>query len=100
MFLFNKVLKLKFISRYREINLFKAKPLLAQEQVFFSLLKKSKDTVWGKRFNYSKIIESDFSKALKEWQDKVPVSNYEKLFPDIEPAINGELNVPLHEKQL
>jgi hypothetical protein len=93
MFLFNKVLKLKFISRYREINLFKAKPLLAQEQVFFSLLKKSKDTVWGKRFNYSKIIESDFSKALKEWQDKVPVSNYEKLFPDIEPAINGELNV-------
>ncbi len=93
MFLFNKVLKLKFISRYREINLFKAKPLLAQEQVFFSLLKKSKDTVWGKRFNYSKIIESNFSEALKEWQDKVPVSNYEKLFSDIEPAINGELNV-------
>lgn len=93
MFFLNKLLRLKFISRYREINLFKAKPLLAQEQVFFSLLKKAKQTIWGKRYNYSEIINQDFSQALKEWQEKVPVSNYEKLFSDIEPAINGEANV-------
>jgi len=93
MFSVNKLLKLKFISRYREINLFKAKPLLAQEQVFFYLLKKAKNTLWGKRYDYDKISKQNFSQALKEWQDKVPVSNYEKLFSDIDLAVKNKKNV-------
>lgn len=93
MFLVNKFLKLKFISRYREINLFKENPLLAQERVFFNLIKKSQNTVWGNKYNYNKIDKKNFSKAIEEFRSNVPVSNYEQLFEYINLACNGKLNI-------
>ncbi len=93
MFSINKFLKLRFISRYREINLFKAKPLLAQEQVFFYLLKKAKNTLWGKKYNYNKISQQEFPQAIEEWQNNVPISSYEKLVEYIDLAIENKKNI-------
>ena len=93
MLFLNKILRLKFISRYREINLFMENPLLSQEKVFFYLIKRAKKTIWGKKYNYDKVCQEDFKKALENWQANVPISSYEQLFPEIERAHQGKRNV-------
>lgn len=93
MFFLNKILKVKFRSRYKEISLFKKETLWAQKKVFFSLLKKARNTKWGKKYGYGQMIKKDFSQALREWQEAVPVSAYEDLFSEIDLAIKGEANV-------
>lgn len=93
MFFLNKILKVKFRSRYKEISLFKKETLWAQKKVFFSLLKKARNTKWGKKYGYGQIMKKDFPQALREWQELVPVSAYEDLFPEIYLAIKGEANV-------
>lgn len=93
MFFLNKIIKAKFKSRYKEISLFKKETLWAQKKVFFSLLKKARNTKWGKKYGYGQIMKKDFPQALREWQELVPVSAYEDLFPEIDLAIKGEVNV-------
>lgn len=93
MFIVNKFIKLKFKARYKKITEFKNNPLLAQEKVFFHLLKKAKNTIWGERYGYREIVNNNFSDAFKSFQLKVPVSPYEKLAPDIERVVSGEENV-------
>ena len=93
MFLINKFIKLKFKSRYKEIEKFKNNPQTAQAEVFLDLIKKSKDTIWGERYNYSKIAAKDFNLALADFQSSVPISSYEKLYSDIERVVLGEENI-------
>lgn len=93
MFFVNKFIKLRFKSRYQEIEKFKNNPKTSQAGVFLELIKKSKNTIWGKRYNYSEMLSQDFDLALANFQSSVPVSSYEKLYPDIEKVILGEENV-------
>ncbi|HOZ53148.1 MAG TPA: GH3 auxin-responsive promoter family protein [bacterium] len=68
-------------------------PLLAQERVFFYLIKRAKKTTWGKRYGYNEVSQKNFSQALKIWQANVPISSYEQLFADIDRTHQGEKNV-------
>lgn len=58
-----------------------------QQQVFRGLLEKAKNTAWGKQYDYKSI------KTHKEYAERVPVSNYDKLKPYIERTMKGEQNV-------
>ncbi len=93
MFLVNKFIKLKFKRRYKKINYFKNNPQLAQEKVFFDLIKKAQKTIWGQKYNYSKILNSNFSQAQEIFKNNVPISAYEDLSSDIEKVAQGEKNV-------
>ncbi|MDD3711431.1 MAG: GH3 auxin-responsive promoter family protein [Patescibacteria group bacterium] len=93
MFFVNKFIKLRFKSRYKKIEKFKNNPLAVQANVFLNLIEKSKNTIWGKRYNYSEILNKDFNSALIDFQSRVPISSYEKLYTDIEKVILGEENI-------
>lgn len=94
MILTNIFFKLKFSSRYKQIDFFKSNPEAAQSEVFFYLLNRAKNTDWGKRYEY-KVMASqvDFRKALNIFQEKVPVSSYDDLSAEIEKILNKKKDV-------
>lgn len=93
MFFVNKFLRIRFISRYRKINLFKAKPSLAQERMFFYLISRAKNTKWGSKYDYKNILNKDFSEAIKIFQENVPISSYEQLFEEIDLVCQGKADI-------
>lgn len=78
-----------FISqwRLRNIEFFKSHPKEAQEKVFWSLVKKGAKTEWGMKYKYGEF------KSIADFQDQVPISRYEDLFPYIHRMMFGERNV-------
>lgn len=94
MFPLNFFIKLKFYSRYRQIDFFKNNSFESQLEVFFDLLNKAQSTSWGKKHDYNKIIESNSAEeALKMFKEKVPISSYDDLSPEIEKISNLEENI-------
>lgn len=89
----NKILEVKFRSRFKEVNFFKKNPQLAQEKLFFELINKAQNTKWGLKYNYSQISSKKFKEAYSIFKEGVPVSTYEQLFEDINIFCNGEKNV-------
>lgn len=81
--IFGKYLK----SKYKEILFFIQNPFLVQERVFWYLIKKTKNTYWGKKYSYKNI------KSIKDFQKKVPLSTYEDIFPYIQKMLNGEKDI-------
>ncbi len=94
MFPLNFFVKLKFYSRYRQIEFFKKNPVEAQLEVFFDLLDKAKTTFWGKKYNYETIIQSSSAEdALRLFKENVPISSYDDLRSEIDRICNLEENV-------
>ena len=60
--------------------------------MFWNLIQSAKHTEWGKRFDYQSIS------SIKDFQERVPISNYESLFPYIERMMRGEQNVLWHSE--
>lgn len=75
------------IKRLNAINLFKEYPDFVQEEVFFGLISDSKETEWGQRYDYKSI------KTIKDFQERVPIQDYDSLKPYIERIRKGEKNV-------
>jgi hypothetical protein len=73
--------------RLPRIQSFMERPMETQEQMFWNLIQSAKHTEWGKRFDYQSIS------TIKDFQERVPISNYESLFPSIERMMRGEQNV-------
>jgi len=61
-----------------------------QENEFKKLIIAAKKTEWGKKFGYSNI------NSIKEFQNRVPISGYEDIYPFIERMMNGEQNILWH----
>lgn len=61
--------------------------MLIQERVFWYLLKKTKNTTWGKKYEYKNI------QSIEEFKEKVPLSTYEDIFPYIKKMLDGEKNI-------
>lgn len=59
----------------------------AQEKIFHQLIAQAKDTSFGKDHNFSRIS------TIKEYQNAVPVRDYEQLKDYIDRVANGEENV-------
>ncbi len=74
-------------KRIYQIEMFVKHPVETQMEVFHRLIGNSKDTEWGKRYGYSEI------QNLAQFQERVPINNYEGLFPEIERTLKGEKNV-------
>lgn len=62
-------------------------PLEVQEELFKRLIGKSRQTAFGKQFDYSSI------KRITDFKTRVPTHTYEQLYPYIERVLKGEQNV-------
>jgi hypothetical protein len=81
--LINKIIK----TRIPQIEEFMNNPLEAQENVFKGLISSSRNTVWGKFYDYSSI------KKWESFNERVPLNDYNSLLPFFERIRKGEDNV-------
>lgn len=58
-----------------------------QEKIIFALIKKCKNTVFGKRYGFEDI------KTIKDFQKLVPISHYKDFEPWITYMLKGEKNI-------
>ncbi len=74
-------------KRAHQTELFLKYPIEVQSDVFTYLIETAKNTAWGQKHRYKSIG------SIKEFQEQVPVSTYETLFPYIERMLKGEQNI-------
>ncbi|NNE32654.1 MAG: GH3 auxin-responsive promoter family protein [Winogradskyella sp.] len=74
-------------KRFHQIELFLKYPNEVQNELLFSLLKIAKDTEVGKQYDFSSI------KTYQEFNERVPIVNYETMQPLIERSRAGESNI-------
>lgn len=84
---FNSIFSWIIKKRIHQIELFKQYPFEVQNDVLLSLLEKAKDTEFGKKFHFQKI------KTQKDFNTKVPLSNYETFQPYVERLLKNEQNL-------
>lgn len=74
-------------KRIHQIDLFKQFPIEVQRDVLTELISRGKNTEWGKKHDFSNI------KSYEEFNQKVPLSNYEMLEPYIARLLKKEQNI-------
>ena len=74
-------------KRLHQIDLFRKYPVDVQRETLFKLLDEAKDTRIGKEYGFSEI------QSFSEFQDRVPVRNYEAYKPLISQVMEGEQNL-------
>lgn len=87
MSLVNEVISFFIKRRASRIADFMAFPIEAQNDVFDDLTAHGKHTLWGKDNRLNKLT------TIREFQEAIPISTYEDLYPYIERALKGEQNV-------
>jgi hypothetical protein len=70
--------------RLPRIQAFMDNPMDAQMEQFWNLIQAGEDTLWGQQFGYEHI------RSVRDFQEQVPISTYEDLFPYIERVMKGE----------
>ena len=83
----NSIFEWAFKKRSHQIELFLKYPIEVQNDVLSGLLSHARDTEWGKKFDFESI------KNHKEFSERIPLSNYEDIFEDIERLMKGEKNI-------
>ena len=84
---FNTILTWAMKKRIHQMELFLLYPMDVQKEVLFGLIKKAANTEWGKKYDFKSIT------SIKDFQERVPISTYEQLFPYIERVMKGEKNI-------
>jgi hypothetical protein len=74
-------------KRIHQIELFRKYPHDVQLETFQNLLNTARNTEWGKRYAFEEI------KSWETFKERVPVSTYEALFPEIDRLMRGEQNI-------
>lgn len=74
-------------KRIHQIDLFKKYPLEVQEEVLMHLIERGGKTEWGKTYGYSSI------KSYKDFNEKVPLTDYEILEPYVQRLLKNEQNL-------
>ncbi len=87
MTLINDVVSFFMKRRIDRINFFRENGAEVQEDMFRQLIWKGRNTEWGKKYDYKSI--SDYN----SFKNRVPISNYEELYPYIERVLKGEKNI-------
>ncbi|WP_460622528.1 GH3 auxin-responsive promoter family protein [Hymenobacter tenuis] len=62
-------------------------PHEAQQQVLQSLLRTARATEWGQRYGFADGL------TAREFAQRVPISSYEELYPELERVLRGEADV-------
>ena len=74
-------------KRFHQIELFLKYPNEVQEELLTSLLLRAQSTEIGKKYDFASI------KNYREFTERVPVTTYEEIQPDIERGRRGEDNI-------
>jgi hypothetical protein len=74
-------------KRISQIDRFRQNPHDVQQETFQNLLNTARNTEWGKRYGFEEI------KSWETFKERVPVSSYEEIFPEIERMMRGEQNI-------
>lgn len=74
-------------KRSHQIDLFLKYPIDVQDEVLQKLLNTAKDTEWGQKYDFASID------SYNDFASRIPVSNYEALYPEIERLLKGEKNI-------
>jgi hypothetical protein len=74
-------------KRIHDIDLFRKYPHEVQNELFQNLISTAKGTEWGKKYGYADGL------SVREFQERVPVTTYEELYPYIERVMMGEQNL-------
>ena len=74
-------------KRVIQIERFKKKPLEVQHELLFLLLKKAKNTWWGKQYNFNTID------SYNKFKQSLPLQTYSEVQPFIEKSIQGDENI-------
>jgi hypothetical protein len=83
----NSIISLINSRRLSQIEHFKENPEEVQHLQLFELLKKAKDTQFGKQYDFSSI------KTVADFQNRVPVQKYEQIEGLVKKIRHGEKNV-------
>lgn len=75
------------IKRLHQIELFKSYPYNVQEDTLLKLIQKSRQTEWGKKWDYESIS------SVEEYQERVPLQTYEDIKPYVNRLREGEQNI-------
>lgn len=81
---FNSLFSWLIKKRIHQIDLFKKYPYDVQAEVLSQLIEHGKNTEWGKKYGYSTI------KSYQDFNQQVPLTNYEILEPYIQRLIKNE----------
>jgi GH3 auxin-responsive promoter len=74
-------------KRIYQIDLIKKYPFDVQSETLFKLLTQAEDTTWGKKYDYKSID------SIHDFQDRVPINDYESIKPYIIRLRQGEQNL-------
>lgn len=85
--LINNIISWYMKQRIPQVEQFVQQPERAQEEVFQYLLSMAKHTEFGKRYDFASID------TVQQFKERIPISTYADIKPDIERLINGEQNV-------
>ncbi|MBU86502.1 MAG: hypothetical protein CMC53_00240 [Flavobacteriaceae bacterium] len=83
----NTVMSWFLKKRIHQIDLFKKYPVEVQNETLNHLLKSAENTEFGKKYDF-KAIKND-----NDFAQKVPVTDYENFFENIQKSINGKQNI-------
>ena len=85
--IFNSIATWSLKKRINRINSFINEPVKTQKNVLKSLLKKAKDTKWGKKYKY------DFIKNYNDFKSSSPIVKYENIIEHINNMKKGETDI-------
>ncbi|SMC33567.1 GH3 auxin-responsive promoter family protein [Cellulophaga tyrosinoxydans] len=85
--LFNSIASWLLKKRYHQIELFLKYPEEVQEEVLMQLLAIAKDTEIGRNYEFESIL------SYETFANRVPITSYEEIEPDIERTRRGEQNI-------
>ncbi len=74
-------------KRLYQIDLFRKFPYDAQREVLFNLIDQAKNTEFGQKHDFKSI------KSIEEFQQSVPIHDYDKLKPFVDRLMKGEQNI-------
>ncbi len=85
--LINSILTWVMQKRIHQIELFIKYPNEVQEELFRKLIQTAKHTEFGNQYDFGSIL------SYEQFQKRIPIQTYEKLFPYIDRMMKGEQNI-------
>lgn len=87
MAILNSIINWLNIKRMSQIELFRKYPVDVQLETLYKLLKKNRETEWGRKYSYNSI------ESASDFKSRVPLSDYNSLTPYINRLRNCEQNI-------
>lgn len=87
MLIVHKIASWLLKRRIEHVESFMRRPHDAQERIWKSLTDTAKNTQWGQKYGYADI------KNIDDYRSRVPINDYEGLYPYIERMLKGEPNI-------